>query len=386
MFTELQNDKPFLKMAFQGFAGDGKTFTAAKIAIGLHKKIKSTKPVAIFDTERAAKALLPLFVEAGVKAVVNTSRTLATLNQAIKWCEDGGADILLVDSITHVWEDYLESYRTQKNRTFLQFQDWGIIKPKWKKEFSNPFVSAKCHILFTGRAGYEYDETTDASGKKEIHKSGIKMKAENETSFEPDILVLMEKEQDILGEKKRVYRIATVLKDRTATIDGLSINSDGKKKGPDFSDFEPAINALLNGVSTDTKHVNIADKFESEEKIAQTNIERKKLIAEIEGFFDYMGFGTGAKDKKLKAAILRKVFNATAVELLNDYTIDFLKHGVLVLNDFSERYLDYMKSCAEDQSTPTDTRIAELLNESIDDMKVEGLDLEKAIGEGVHQS
>lgn len=381
MFTKLQNDKPFLKMAFQGFAGDGKTFTAAKIAIGLHKKIKSTKPIAIFDTERAAKALLPLFEAAGIEAVVNTSRTLATLNQAIKWCEDGGADILMVDSITHVWEDYLESYRTQKKRSFLQFQDWGVIKPKWKREFSNPFVLAKCHILFTGRAGYEYDETTDANGKKEIHKSGIKMKAENETAFEPDILVLMEKEQDILGEVKRVYRTATIIKDRTATIDGNTINADGKKKGPDFADFEKAINQLLNGTASDTKHVTIADRFEAEDKFDETKKVRERLISEIDGIFNYMGLSTGAKDKKLKAAVLNNVFGVKAIELLSDFHPESLKRGVMVLNDFSERYIGYLSDCANAATTPDDIEVGNLLKQSIEEYKDEYQSLESALGE-----
>jgi len=53
MFKKLENNRPFLKMAFEGFAGDGKTYTATQIAIGVHKKIGSKKPVAIFDTEKA---------------------------------------------------------------------------------------------------------------------------------------------------------------------------------------------------------------------------------------------------------------------------------------------------------------------------------------------
>jgi hypothetical protein len=52
-FTDLENVRPFLKMAFEGFAGDGKTYTMAAVAIGLHKLIGSDKPIAVIDTERA---------------------------------------------------------------------------------------------------------------------------------------------------------------------------------------------------------------------------------------------------------------------------------------------------------------------------------------------
>ena len=274
MFKKLENNRPFLKMAFEGFAGDGKTYTATQVAIGLHKKIGSKKPIAIFDTEKAAKALLSTFQENGIEAVVaDDQRSLAALNQAMKWCEEGGADILIIDSITHVWEEFLNAYlnRPDKygkpmNRTRLEFQDWGVIKPTWKKQFSNPFVSAKVHIIFNGRAGYEYsDEKNEETGKREIFKSGIKMKAETETAFEPDILVLMEKHLDLLGEKKQVWREATVIKDRTARIDGKSF------KNATFADFEPAISALLDGKAVDSRSLVIDDRFQyAEVMIAQT--------------------------------------------------------------------------------------------------------------------
>lgn len=47
-FVPVANTKPYFKAAFEGFAGTGKTYTAAKIAVGLHKRIGSTKPVSQF--------------------------------------------------------------------------------------------------------------------------------------------------------------------------------------------------------------------------------------------------------------------------------------------------------------------------------------------------
>lgn len=39
MFKKLENNRPFAKIAFEGFAGDGKSFTATQVAIGIHKLI-----------------------------------------------------------------------------------------------------------------------------------------------------------------------------------------------------------------------------------------------------------------------------------------------------------------------------------------------------------
>ena len=103
----------------------------------------------------------------------------------------------------------MAEYMRQYKRTRLQFQDWGIIKPIWKAKFSDHVLNSNLHIIFTGRVGYEYEDTIEEderTGKKrrEIHKSGVKMKAENETVYEPVLLVMMERYDDILGEKKEV--------------------------------------------------------------------------------------------------------------------------------------------------------------------------------------
>src|SRR5690348_8667133 len=239
-FTPIGNTKPFFKAAIEGFAGSGKTFTAASIAIGLHKRIGSTKPVVIFDTERASKFLKPLFAEAGVEVLVREAKSLADLKRTMEFMRSGVSDILLIDSISHVWEGVLASYAESKRRTRLEFQDWGIIKPTWKREFSDPFVNDEYHAIFTGRAGYEYgNEKNEETGKREVYKSGIKMKVEGETAYEPDMLILMERFEEVLGDKKEVWREATVIKDRSTLLDGKTF------KNPSFADFAPAIEALL---------------------------------------------------------------------------------------------------------------------------------------------
>ena len=82
-FTPVANTKPFFKAAFEGFAGSGKTYTAAQIALGLAARIGSTKPLIIFDTEKAAKFLQPLFAQAGRTLLVRESRSLADLQETM---------------------------------------------------------------------------------------------------------------------------------------------------------------------------------------------------------------------------------------------------------------------------------------------------------------
>lgn len=360
MFKKLENNRPFLKMAFEGFAGDGKTFTATQVAIGIHKLIKSEKPIALFDTEKAFKALKPSFDAAGIEAIVNDEqRSLAALSQAIKWCEDGGADILIIDSITHVWEEYLRAYMESKKRTRLEFQDWGIIKPKWKQEFSTPFVMAKCHIIFTGRAGYEYtDEKNEETGKREIFKSGVKMKAETETAFEPDLLVLMEKKQQILTDKKRIWREATIIKDRTDQIDGKTFDN------PTFENFYPAVKVLLDGVLRELHGVNIPDTFhEFESKYSDAAKERERMVAEIEGCFELMGLGSGAQDKQVKAWTLNQVYGVNSIEMVQKKANGDVRNGLKTIKAFADKYKDYINECLDNETQIEKGKVTQLMKE-----------------------
>jgi hypothetical protein len=366
MFKKLENNRPFLKLALEGFAGDGKSFTASQIGIGVHKLIASQKPIALFDTEKAFKALEWKFKEEGIETVIeDQERSLEALSQAIKWCEDGNADILIIDSITHVWEEFLRAYlnRPDKHgkeirRTRLEFQDWGVLKPTWKEKFSTPFVQAKCHIIFTGRAGYEYSDERNEDGKREIFKSGIKMKAETETAFEPDILVLMQKQVDLLSEKKSVWREAMVVKDRTTKIDGMVF------KNPTFENFYPAIKVLLDGTLREVHGSQIPDTFEEfENKYSEFAKEREISIAEIEGCFALMGLGTGAKDKQIKVWTLDKVFGVKSIEALGKKNATTVKEGLQVVKQYAHEYRDYMNECLKAEVEMDPKRLLEIMNQ-----------------------
>ena len=366
-FTELENTRPFLKMAFEGFAGSGKTFTSAIVAAGIHKMIKSDKPIVIYDTEKASKALKEFFKKKKIPVLVKESRTLKDLNTTIKLCEDGSSDILIIDSITHVWERFLQQYKQDKKAKKmkgwdrLQFQDWGIIKPKWKAEFSDVYVEAKCHIIFTGRAGYEYeDEVNEETGKREIFKSGIKMRAETETAFEPDLLILMEPVQDVIGKNKHLANQALVRKDRTDKINGKVFNN------PTFTSFRPAIRELLDGVAKDNEDSETPDNFdEYRDQLDKQKKNREITLEEIEGSMVALGIGRGQKEQQFKVQILERLFQTTSWEKVKITRMELLETGNNILKDYKNRFLEYTKQCAESGDAFTFEKALNLLQKSI---------------------
>jgi hypothetical protein len=321
-FTEIGNDSPYMKIALQGFAGSGKTYTAALIAKGLHQAIKSEKPIVIFDTEKSSRFLKPLFAEAGIGVLVKESRQLIDLIQTMKLCAEGASDVLLIDSISHVWESFLTAYKEKKNRKDLQFQDWGVIKPTWKQEFSDPLVAAKFNILFTGRAGYEYaNELNELTGKRDIYKSGIKMRVEGETAYEVDLLLLMERFERVLGnDPKEVWREGTVLKDRSTLLDGQTF------KNPAWTDFKPFYDFLCANVIPEMNRTegDTTQLFNSDHSYENGQRQKKIILEKIEGVFDSEFPEARGATKKLKMAVILNTFNTLSQTEIQGFSLEKL--------------------------------------------------------------
>lgn len=321
-FQDLEQIRSYFKIGLEGFAGSGKTFTGARIAAGLHNKIKSDKPIIIFDTETSSKFLARFFKELNIPVKVKISRSLSDLVETMKLCQNGASDILIIDSITHLWEDFTEAYKKKKNRQRLQFQDWGILKPAWKKNFSDTFVNSKIHIIMTGRAGYDYDFEQDDDGRKELIKTGIKMKAETETAYEPDVLVYMERVESLLGDKKNIYRQATILKDRSDLMDGKEI------KNPSFQDFEPIIDDLLKGKDEPEHTQSDAGNLIQDEEDRREWIKKRDIALEkIENTL-IQAYGAGVSGKKEKIYALESCFGTNSWEEIKTFKPEKIEEGL----------------------------------------------------------
>lgn len=259
LFQKADMGHSHLKAGIMGLAGSGKTHTSTSIAIGLvaymrERDVKVKGQIAFIDTENGAAWVSPRVKEAGLELMVARTRALSDLRDGIKWATDN-ADVLIIDSITHFWTIFCDEYAVKKNRKRgLEFSDWNAVKREWRENFTDLYLNSALHIIMCGRQGYEYDMQVNDAGKKELVKTGVKMKAEGETGFEPSLLIQMEQEQILKdGAVESVERVAYVLKDRSDKIDGATL------RNPGFKDFLPHI-AMLDiggaGVKIDTTRDN----------------------------------------------------------------------------------------------------------------------------------
>lgn len=301
-FSDLAMTTPYFKMAAEGAAGSGKTYTLALLAAGLYKQIGSDKPIVIYDTERSAKFLRPFFQGQDIPVLLKDSRSLTDLTATMDYCDAGNAEILIIDSITHVWEGFLNAYQKKKNRAYIQFQDWGFIKPTWKREYSDRLVMGRYHILFTGREGFIYDhEINEETGKKELIKTGVKMKVEGDTAYEPDVLIRMERFEKLLGDNKEVWREATVIKDRAALIDGQVF------RNPTFEDFRPVVEFLLTDVKAPAESTarSDLDMIDNEEGNREDRNQRKIMLERNDALLDEVAAGTAKDAKAMRLSLMK---------------------------------------------------------------------------------
>lgn len=319
LFKPAENTTAYLKMALMGFQGSGKTYTATSVAIGLVQMMRElrlpagNKPIFFLDTEKGSDWVKPRIDKADLPLFTHKSRAFTDLVAAVKEAEANAA-VLLVDSLTHFWVELCDAYCAAKAREYkratyrLQFQDWSFLKTEWRK-FTDAFVNSGVHIIVAGRAGYEYDYAEDEqTHKKQLEKTGIKMKAEGEMGYEPDLLVLMERSMDMADKVDR--HVAHVIKDRSTLLDGKEIAD------PDFAAFLPHIKCLNLGgrqMGVDTTRTSAASIPSDSREDA--GFRRAVLLEEIETLLVLHYPSSSAEHKKRKIELIRTHFNAVWKEL-----------------------------------------------------------------------
>lgn len=342
MFKKVDdNQQCFLKMGLMGFQGAGKTFTASKVAIGLHQMLREKglpggdKPVYFLDSESGSDWVKPDFDEAGIELAVlktdvfdgkdpETNQQIG-LRPAMDELANSKA-ILIIDSVTHFWREMCDTYTKRKSQMYncdyrLQFSDWAFLKEQWGK-FARGFVNGQVHVILCGRAGYEYDFFENQSGKKELEKTGIKMKAEGETGHEPSIVCLMELVEDVMGKEKKFSNICSVTKDRSRTLHGQTFTN------PTFETFLPHIKKLNLG----GKHVGIEETGASSAGIVPERgenyaAEKKATLDEIKQELVKHYPGQSAVEKKKKADILEECIGHRAWDRIETLSLQDLHNG-----------------------------------------------------------
>lgn len=329
------NKVAFAKVGIYGSAGSGKTRTATEIAIGLHKAIGSKKPIVAFDTEPAFSFMLPIFEKAGIELLVyDESRALIDLMKFMDEAEKV-SDIVIIDSITHIWRDAQDSYLKKVNMQrkaqgrskiyALEFHHWKPIKAAWA-EFTDRFLSSKMHVIVCGRAGsiYEYQDKDDGSGKKELINIGTRMATEKELGYEPSLLI----EMLLKREDNKSINTAVIQKDRADRINGHEIPM------PNYQKLKAHFDSLNIGGEHfgSMEQRNSTDMYDVDEQgWDKEKLQREIACEEIAELLKKYYPSQSTEDKLKRAEYLENVFNTRSWTAIENMHSETLRSGLLNL-------------------------------------------------------
>ncbi len=329
LLKEAVNEQAYLKAALFGEAGTGKTTTAAYMAMAISKGIGGNKPVGFFETESGSDYLVEKFKKEGIKLSRIKSHSLKDLIDVAKEAEQE-CSALIVDSITHVWNELCEAklrsineFLKKKNRqtiSKLEFQHWADIKRTWA-QWTTVYLNSNLHIIVCGRAGNTYEfNVNDETGKKELQQTGTKMKAEGEFGYEPALVIEMERVQKGPEKGSGWRHRAVVLKDKSDSINGLAFEFEKPRsqyKAGDykktFKPFEPVLKCLnIGGQQITTDETRKSDEMFQNSDGDSDNQHRGKLVKialeEIEAAILLVWPGQDAKSKVAKLNVIEAAF------------------------------------------------------------------------------
>jgi hypothetical protein len=346
LFQPAASTTAHLKAGFMGKPGSGKTLTASLFAMGLVRHLREigsplgSKPVFYYDTEGGSDFTIDHFNNSGIDLKQAKTRLFADLVKAVEIAEQE-ASVLIIDSVTHPWQELQESFLKKKQRSFLQIDDWSFLKgPNGWKKFSDAYVNSKLHIVMAGRVSDETEQYTDDNGKRQFEKVGTKMKTETDTGYEPSLLVLMEREENLRTHD--VTHCAKVMKDRSMRIDGkeftfASPDLDGKAPTKEITDFlirqtwaafAPHVNQLnLGGKHVVVQQIGDSTHIIKTEKRDWQPVQRRIVLDEIKDLLLMHVPGQAAADKQRRVVLLKQHFSAGWVEIEETFDLLTLRAG-----------------------------------------------------------
>lgn len=227
-FRKAKSEQAAIKAGIFGPAGSGKTFTALLLAEGLARL--EQKKAAYWDTEHGTDFYAqpvpnrPFHPEAFEFDAIYT-RSLAEGNRDVFALDPREYGVVVIDSMTHLWETAVNSYTGSRSGGKIPFHAWGNIKKPYKA-LMQWMINTTMHVFILGRQANEWGQD-DETG--ETVSTGVKMKAEGETAYEPHLLLRMEGVKPFRADGKTVSKNAVaiptmyVIKDRTGVLHGQQI-------------------------------------------------------------------------------------------------------------------------------------------------------------------
>jgi hypothetical protein len=274
MFKKAEPKQAKLKVGLYGKQGSGKTLTSLLWAEFLAKL--DGKRIAYIDTESGTDFYCQAIPERACHPEAFdfdriVTRSIMEAAEAAEGLDTSVYGVLVVDSVTHLWEAAREAYTGKRMKNGeIPVHAWGDIKRPYKRLMA-AFLNGNYHAIICGREGVQME--TDDDGVAQV--VGTKMKAEGETPYEPHVLGRMAPEREPDG----TYRVAVFFeKDRSGILSGKTFYQ------PTAEVIHPLmkyLGAVTQGIIESPEVYAARDAAMAEERKLKAEEERQSLFEQI---------------------------------------------------------------------------------------------------------
>jgi hypothetical protein len=194
-----------MRIGLFGPSGSGKTMSALRLAKGL---VGEWSKIVVIDAENGSA---DLYSQLGDYSTLTLEAPFSPqrYNDAIKACEQGGFECIVIDSISHEWEGAggcLDIHAKLGGK----FETWAKVTPL-HNSFIQAIVQSSCHVITTGRSKIDYNfEGKSVGGKGKVEKVGLKTVTRDGFDYEMTLAFQINQEH-----------LATTDKDRTGMFNDV---------------------------------------------------------------------------------------------------------------------------------------------------------------------
>lgn len=183
-----------IKMAIQGCAGSGKTYSSLLLAYGISN---DWSKIAVIDSENNSA---DLYSHLGSYNVLSLQGNFSPENyvEAMEICEKAGMEVIIIDSMSQCWDYLLECHSSMQGNSFT---NWGKITPR-QNAFVQKILQSKSHIICTLRTKQDY-VLSEKNGKMVPEKVGLKSVMRDGIDYEFTIVFDVDMKHNVIASKDR---------------------------------------------------------------------------------------------------------------------------------------------------------------------------------------
>lgn len=217
-FKRATKEQSKLRLAIFGPSGAGKTFTALRIAAGLGGT------VAVIDSERGSASKYSDRFEFDVCDL--TDKRIAGYVEQIREAGRAGYAVLIIDSLSHAWQELLEEVDRLAASPKFKGNSWGAWSEGTPKQRAlvDTILAYPGHVIATMRSKTEWTTTKDSRGKSAPERVGLAPEQGKGIEYEFDLLLELSEEH-----------YGRILKDRTGKFQDAILERPGEDFGRELA-------------------------------------------------------------------------------------------------------------------------------------------------------